>query len=141
MANLSDLLFDGNNLKGSQGIQGLTGSTGPVGPAGLSTGPFQVETITSPHTLLTTDVGKLIKINAGVSTVGLNTITVPASTFNLGDVFLIFNETSPTQTISPGVGVTFYSSTGTANTIGNSILQNGLLTMLCLNSNEFTFGT
>lgn len=139
MANLSDLKFDGSNLRGRQGPEGLTGSTGSTGTVGLSTGPFEVTTITSPHTLSTNEIGKLVKINAGVSTVGLNTITVPASTFSLGDTFLIFNETSPTQTIKCGTGVTFYStSTGTGNTTGNTIPQNGLCTVLCLNPSEFT---
>ena len=138
MANLSDLKFNGSNPRGNQGPKGLSGSTGRTGPTGLSTGPFDVSTITSPHTLSTNEIGKLVKINAGVSTVGLNTITIPASTFSLGDTFLIFNETSPTQTISAGAGVTFHSSSDVANT-ANTIPQNGLCTVLCLNPSEFTF--
>ena len=138
MANLSDIKFNDSNPRGNHGPKGLSGSTGRTGPTGLSTGPFDVSTITSPHTLSTNEIGKLVKINAGVSTVGLNTITIPASTFSLGDTFLIFNETSPTQTISAGAGVTFHSSSDVANT-ANTIPQNGLCTVLCLNPSEFTF--
>ena len=140
MATLSNLQFNGNNLKGTQGTQGIIGQTGIQGPQNTSgNGPFEVSTITSPYTLTSTDTGKLLKINAGVSTVGLNTVTIPPSTFNLGDVFLFFNESSPTQTINAGVGVSLYSSVGVASTGNKTIPRNGLCTVLCLTANEFSF--
>lgn len=139
MTNLKDLLFEGNELRGRQGPQGLAGSNGITGDAGSGIGPFEVKTITSEYTLSSDDIGKLLKINSGGSSTGINTITISSSTFSFGDVFLLFNETSPTQKISPGVGVTFYSSAGEANTTGITISENDLYTILCLSSNEFTF--
>ncbi len=141
MASLNNLRFNGKNIIGKQGVQGIAGRTGIQGTSGISTGGFVVNTVSSPYTLTTSDIGELIIINAGVSTVGINTVTVPANTFRLGDVFLITNITAPQQRVLAGIGVTFYNaSTGTATTATSfAIRQNGLATLFCLNSNEFSY--
>jgi hypothetical protein len=138
MALLSNL-YPG--IRGAQGIQGIQGSLGPQGTQGVQgvqggeTKGFSVTTINGPYTLQTSDVGNLIKINSGVSTVSIS-----SNTFSFGNSFMIYNGTSTKQTVSQGTGVSFYSGDGTA-VIGNKFLsENQMTTILCSSSNnEFIF--
>ena len=129
-------------IRGAQGLQGVQGSStgsqgiqGIQGIQGRQNNGLNVTNITSPYTLQTSDVGNLISINSGVSTVSIS-----SNTFSFGNSFMIYNGTSTKQTISQGVGVSFYSGDGTA-TLGNKFLsENQLTTILCSsNSNEFIF--
>ena len=139
MALLSNL-YPG--IRGTQGIQGIQGSrlgtqgtTGTQGIQGRITQGFNVTDVNGPYTLQTSDVGNLIKINSGVSTVSIS-----SNTFSFGNSFMIYNGTSTKQTISQGTGVSFYSGDGTA-IIGNKFLsENQMTTVLCSSSNnEFIF--
>lgn len=137
MALLSNL-YPG--IKGSQGVQGIQGNSGPQGTQGIqgiqgATLGLNVTNVTSPYTLQTTDVGSLISINSGVSTVSIS-----SNTFSFGNSFMIYNGTSTQQTIAAGVGVSFYSGDGTA-TISNKYLnENDMTTILCSSNNdEFIF--
>lgn len=139
MALLSNL-YPG--IRGAQGIQGIQGSQSTIqgtqgvqGVQGGETKGFSVTTINGPYTLQTSDVGNLIKINSGVSTVSIS-----SNTFSFGNSFMIYNGTSTKQTVSQGTGVSFYSGDGTA-VIGNKFLsENQMTTVLCSSSNnEFIF--
>jgi hypothetical protein len=137
MALLSNLYPD---IRGAQGTKGtnqisIQGVQGVQGVQGGETKGFSVTTINGPYTLQTSDVGNLIKINSGVSTVSIS-----SNTFSFGNSFMIYNGTSTKQTVSQGSGVSFYSGDGTA-TIGNKFLsENQITTILCSSSNnEFIF--
>lgn len=139
MALLSNL-YPG--IRGAQGIQGIQGSQSTIqgtqgvqGVQGGETKGFNITTINGPYTLQTSDVGNLIKINSGVSTVSIS-----SNTFSFGNSFMIYNGTSTKQTVSQGTGVSFYSGDGTA-VIGNKFLsENQMTTILCSSSNnEFIF--
>jgi hypothetical protein len=128
-------------LRGAQGLQGLQGSStgsqgvqGVQGIPGRQTNGLNVTNVTSPYTLQTSDVGSLITINSGVSTVSIS-----SNTFSFGNSFMMHNGTTTKQTISQGAGVSFYSGDGTA-IIGNKFLsENQLTTILCSSTNEFIF--
>ena len=107
MALLSNLYPGIRGVQGIQGIQGSLGSQGVQGVQGVQGGEtkgFNITTINGPYTLQTSDVGNLIKINSGVSTVSIS-----SNTFSFGNSFMIYNGTSTKQTISQGAGVSFYS--------------------------------
>lgn len=138
MATLSSLYPTLRGAQGLQGVQGTSGSQGIQGTQGIQgrqTNGLNVTNVTSPYTLQTSDVGSLISINSGISTVSIS-----SNTFSFGNSFMIYNGTTTKQTISQGAGVSFYSGEGNA-IIGNKFLsQNQLTTILCSsNNNEFIF--
>ena len=128
-------------IKGAQGVQGITGSqgvqgiTGSQGIQGGETKGFSVTEVNGPYSLQTSDVGNLIKINSGIST-----ISISSETFSFGNSFMIYNGTSDAQTISQGVGVSFYSGDGTAISGSKIINENGLATILCSSNNDEFIG-
>jgi hypothetical protein len=84
---------------------------------------------TGSYTLQATDSGKYISITTGG-------VTVPASIFSAGQTISIYNNSSSSQTITQGGGVTMRLA-GTTTT-GNRTLPNyGLCTILCVASNTF----
>lgn len=84
---------------------------------------------TEAYTLIASDNGKHISITTGG-------VTVPASVFAIGDNITIYNNSSSSQTITQGGGVTMRQS-GTSNTGNRTIAQYGLSTILCVSSNVF----
>jgi hypothetical protein len=84
---------------------------------------------TSAYTLVLSDNGKHISITTGG-------VTVPASVFSAGDTISIYNNSALDQTITQGSGVTLRYA-GTVNTGNLTIAQRGLVTVLCVSSNEF----
>jgi len=137
MSSLSTLF---PNIKGSQGVQGTQGTSGPQGIQGIQgiqgvSSGLNVTNVTSPYTLQTSDVGNLISINSGVSTVSIS-----SNTFSLGNSFMIYNGTSTQQTISAGTGVSFYFGDGNATISNKYLSENDMTTVLCSSSNnEFIF--
>lgn len=84
---------------------------------------------TAAYTLAASDVGKHISITTGG-------ITVPASIFSIGDNVTIFNNSSSSQTIIQGAGVTLRSGGSTAT--GNRTLAGyGVATVLCVAADVF----
>jgi len=137
MALLSSL-FPG--IKGTGGVQGTQGTYGPQGILGIQgiqgvSSGFNVTNVTSPYTLQTSDVGSLISINSGVSTVSIS-----SNTFSLGNSFMIYNGTSTKQTISAGAGVSFYYGNGNPTISNKYLSENDMVTVLCSSNNsEFIF--
>ena len=86
-------------------------------------------TTTSAYTLVATDAGKHINITTGG-------ITVPSGVFNVGDVVSIYNNSTNDQTITQGGSVTLRQA-GTTNTGNRTLVQYGLATILCVQSNTF----
>lgn len=82
----------------------------------------------STYSLVAGDVGKFISAS--------NTVTVPSGVFSAGDAVSIYNNTSSTQTITQGSGVTMYL-VGTSTTGSRSLAQRGVATVLCVASNTF----
>jgi hypothetical protein len=84
---------------------------------------------TAAYALVATDKGKHISITTGG-------VTVPASVFAVGDVVVIYNNSTASQTIKQGAGTTLRLG-GTATTGDRTLAQRGLATMLCVGTNEF----
>jgi hypothetical protein len=125
-----------SSLQGTQGIQGLSvqGTSNSIqGLQGKSIPKLDVNTITSSYTLQSSDIGKLIRINSGVSTV-----TIPSSTFTTGNSFLLYNEISSTITVSAGIGVSLHVPGNIVAIASTTLVQNELTTILCSShNNEF----
>ena len=84
---------------------------------------------TTGYTLVATDNGKFISITTGG-------VTVPASIFSAGQNIVIFNNSSSTQTITQGSGVTM-TLAGSTTTGNRSLASYGVATVLCTASNTF----
>ena len=108
-------------------FRSYTGSIGFTGSAAFNN--IVTNTQTTAYTLVASDVGKYINITTGG-------VTVPSGVFSSGDIISIYNNSTSTQTITQGVGVTMYI-VGTATTGNRSIAQRGLASILCVGSNEF----
>jgi hypothetical protein len=79
--------------------------------------------------LVLSDVGKYINITTGG-------VTVPSGVFASGDIVSIYNNSTSSQTITQGSGVTMYL-VGTSGTGNRLLLQRGFATVMCVGSNEF----
>lgn len=84
---------------------------------------------TAAYTLVAGDAGKHINITTGG-------ITVPSGVFSTGDAISVYNNSTSNQTITQGTSVTLRKS-GTANTGNRTLAQYGVITLLCVASNEF----
>ena len=82
------------------------------------------------YILAEADNGKLINITTGG-------VTVNTSIFTVGNNITIFNNSSSSQTITQGVGVTMYQA-GTATTGNRTLAQRGICTIVCV-ANSTTF--
>lgn len=84
---------------------------------------------TGSYALQATDSGKYISITTGG-------VTVPSGIFSAGQTISIYNNSSSSQTITQGSGVTLRAVAST--TTGNLTLAGyGLATILCVGSNSF----
>ena len=84
---------------------------------------------TGAYTLAIGDVGKHISITTGG-------VTVASGVFAVGDIVSIYNNSSSSQTITQGAGVTLRLA-GTATTGNRTLAQRGIATVLCVASNDF----
>ena len=134
-------------IQGIQGRQGTTGSPGsgspgPPGPTGalgfrsLGPSPSQNSTPSPSSTLVASDAGKVVNINANWR------IIVPPNVFSAGDAITIINTDPNTangsyrRNIEEGSGVTLiYSATTEEGDMW--LIQNGMCTILCIGSNTF----
>jgi hypothetical protein len=82
---------------------------------------------TGAYTLLATDVGQSVRIDANV--------TVPPSVFSSGDVVVIYNNTAGSISVLRGAGVTMYWVGGVNG--DRALTARGLATLLCVASNVF----
>lgn len=80
------------------------------------------------YQLVSSDAGKHISITTGG-------VTVPATTFNIGDMIMIFNNSVTAQTITT-TAVTCYLA-GTALVGNRTLAQRGACTLLCVAANTF----
>lgn len=110
-----------NNFTGLQGAQGVQGVYGPP--------TIPQNSQTTSYTLALTDVGKHVSITTGG-------VTVPPSIFNSGDNIMIYNNSSSSQTITQGSGVTLRLA-GTSSFGNRTLSQYGLTSILCVASNVF----
>jgi len=84
---------------------------------------------TSAYTLAGADDGQHINITTGG-------ITVPSGQFAVGQAVTIYNNSSSDQTITQGSGVTL-RKVGTTDTGNRTLKGRGLVTILCVASNDF----
>jgi hypothetical protein len=110
-----------NNFSGLQGMQGIQGIYGPA--------TIPQNSQTASYTLALTDMGKHVSITTGG-------ITVPSSIFSSGDNIMIYNNSSSSQTITQGSGVTLRLA-GTSSFGNRTLSQYGLTSILCVASNVF----
>jgi hypothetical protein len=131
----------GVGATGSQGIQGASGATGTQGASGVgatgatgtqgasgSSGPAGtiINSQSNSYTLVSTDNGKSISITTGG-------ITVPNSVMSAGDLVTIYNNSSSSQTITQGSGVTLQWAGQSSSTTGSRTLGlYGIATILFL---------
>lgn len=134
-------------IQGTTGIQGLTGIQGPIGPQGTTgiqglTGiqgiSGTISVLINPqsgttYTLSTSDIGNLIT----TSNASAITVTVPPSTFSIGDVINIQQTGSGQVTFIQGSGVTI-TSTGLTTNAPKLRTQYSSATVICVASNSFT---
>lgn len=85
-------------------------------------------TKSSAYTLQASDTGEHISISTG-------DITVPTGIFSVGDIVVIYNNSSDTKDVIPASGVTMYWLDGATGT--RTLLQRALATVLCVGSNTF----
>ncbi len=83
----------------------------------------------SNYTLAAGDVGSIISISSG-------NITVPQNVFDPGETVLVYNNSSSSRSILQGTGTTLRLP-GTSDTGDRTVQQRGLITVLCIASNEF----
>ena len=107
-----------NGLQGTQGIQGI------FGPATIVQNPQ-----TSAYVLVASDNGKYIDITTGG-------ITLNTGIFTVGQNVVIYNNSSSSQTITQGSGVTLRLAS-TANTGNRTLAQYGVATILCVGTNTY----
>ena len=84
---------------------------------------------TSAYTLAGVDDGQHINITTGG-------ITVPSGQFAVGQAVTIYNNSNSDQTITQGTGVTL-RKVGTTDTGNRTLKGRGLVTILCVASNDF----
>ena len=114
-----------NSLLEVRSLEGGIGLTG--GPNNTGNVPQNAQS--SSYTLANTDTGKHISITTGG-------VTVPNTTFAIGDSVVIYNNSGSSQTITQGVNVTM-RLVGTATTGNRTLAQYGLATILCVAANTF----
>jgi len=85
---------------------------------------YPQNTQTSSYTLTASDAGKHISITSGG-------VTIPPSVFSLGDVTLVYNNSSSSQALTQGSDVTLRLA-GTSTTGNLSLSQYGLCSLLCV---------
>jgi len=81
------------------------------------------------YALTVGDIGKYIDSTAGG-------ITINTGVFSAGDAVSIYNNSGTATTVTPSNGVLLRLA-GTATTGPRYIAQRGLITVLCVTSNEF----
>ena len=120
---------------GLQGAQGLTGTQGLTGVQGIS-GTISVlinSQSGTTYTLAASDIGNLIT----TSNASAITVTVPPSTFSIGDVINIQQTDIGQVTFIQGSGVTI-TSTGLTTNSPKLRTQYSSATVICVASNSFT---
>jgi len=123
------------NVKIDGGIQDSSNQLGTVGLVltstgtgiGWTTGGNGIAESTNT-TIVSADKGKYLKVTAGVT---INTST----SFSSGDVVSIYNNSASNITVT-ATGVTLRLA-GTATTGNRTIAQRGLVTILCITTNEY----
>ena len=81
------------------------------------------------YTLQASDNGKYISLTSGG-------VIVPSSVFSAGQLVSVYNGTGSSQTIAAGGGVTLVL-VGTSTSGNRTLANNGIATILCVNSNGF----
>ena len=84
---------------------------------------------TAAYTLVAADAGKHISITTGG-------VTIPSGVFSVAEAITIFNNSSSSQTLTQGSGVTLRQG-GTTNTGNRTLAGYGLATLLCVATNTF----
>ena len=113
--------------QGTQGVQGLQGTQGIQGIFGPATIVQNAQT--SAYALVSSDNGKYIDITTGG-------ITLNTGVFTVGQNAVIYNNSSSSQTITQGTGVTLRLAS-TANTGNRTLAQYGVATVLCVGTDTY----
>ena len=106
---------------------GTGATTAAVARTNLGTNRVPPVTTTGAYTLLATDLGQYVSIDANV--------TVPPAVFSAGDVVVIYNNSASTVSVLRGSGVTMYWVGGVNS--DRALSARGLATLLCVDSNVF----
>jgi len=140
--NISVLAYitDNGTVNGTLTVTGATTLQSTLAVTGTVTGSSSIadsignvrnvpaNSQSTSYVLVATDNGKFISTNAGV--------TVPSGIFSIGNNVSIYNNSAASITITEGGGVTLRWA-GTTSTGNRTIAERGLVTVLCVASNEF----
>ena len=106
---------------GAQGHQGHQGRQGATGDSGMNH-----SNKTSGYTLVAGDDQRLVTTNSN--------ITVPTGVFSAGEAITIYNNSGSNITINQGGTMRL---AGTSTTGNRTLSQRGIVTIVCVASNEF----
>lgn len=125
-ATLTNKTINNSTVAYSNANTGLVSTTVQTAISELCTLPAKAKT--ASYTLQKTDIGAHVSITTG-------DITVPPDVFAVGDVVVIYNNSSSSRNILRGTGVVAYWYNGVdANRV---LLQRGLATLVCVGANTF----
>lgn len=128
-------IYDNNTVTGNLTVTGNASAGGSIAAGTTSSDAIgnlrevPPNSQTGSYTLQSTDSGKYISITTGG-------VTIPASIFSLGQTISIYNNSSSSQTITQGGGVTLIQA-GTINTGNRTLANYGVCTVLCVGVNSF----
>ena len=128
-------ITDNNTVTGNLSVTGsiiagttiVAGTTSSDAAGNLREVPPNPQT--SSYTLQASDSGKYVSITTGG-------VTVPSGVFSAGQTISVYNNSSSTQTITQGSGVTL-TQAGTTNTGSRTLANYGICTVLCVGTNSF----
>ena len=122
-----DLDLNGADITGSGNINISGNATADLFDGRLKRLPQNLQS--GAYTLQSTDAGN----HVAIATDG---VTINSSTFDIGDISVIYNDSAYTQDITAGVGVTFFQvGIGSTTTVGISTY--GIANILCIRDDSY----
>ena len=106
---------------------GTGATTAAAARTNLGTNRVPPVSTTGVYTLLVTDIGQSVQVDANV--------TVPPAVFSAGDVVVIYNNSASSISVLRGAGVTMYWVGGVNS--DRALSARGLATLLCVASDVF----
>jgi hypothetical protein len=131
-SNTQVLYNNGGSIGAASGLTYASGSLTATGSYTDSIGNVRnvpLNSQTASYTLVATDNGKVISITTGG-------VIVPSGIFSSGNTISIYNNSSSSQTITQGSGVTLRFG-GTTTTGSRTLAGYGLMTLVCVGGDVF----
>lgn len=117
-----------NKTLTSPSVSGSLTATGSVSDAKGNVRAIPQNAQTTGYTLVAADAGKHVKVTGGV--------TVSSGVFSVGEAITLYNDSASAITVTQGASVTLRLA-GSSTTGSRTLAQRGLVTLLCVSTNEF----